>query len=76
MQALLLGRRSEHFGADGLGHLRGELLDEFLEEGGEGFVGALQLVFGVGEERFEVLIGCRHAVDEIFENESESDRTR
>ena len=72
MQALFFCCGGEHFGAYGLGHFGGEFFDEVLEEGGEVGIAALKLVFGVCEEGFEVVVGGRDAVDEIFEDESES----
>lgn len=73
LEALAFGGDGEHFWAEGRYHFRGKLLDEFLEEGGEMHVSALELVFRVGEEGFEVVVGGWNAVDEIFEDKSESD---
>lgn len=39
---------------------------------GEVLVGALELVFRVGEEGFEVVVGSGDAVHEVFEDEGES----
>ena len=36
-------------------------------------VGALDLIFGVCEEGFEVTVGGGNAVDEVFKNESKSE---
>lgn len=33
--------------------------------------GALKLLLGVGEERFEVAVGGGNAVDQVFEDECE-----
>lgn len=72
LQALPLGGRGEDLWTQGAGELGGEGFDEFLEEGGEGVVGALELGFGVCEEGFEVVVGGGDAVDEVFEDEGES----
>ena len=45
LEALAFGGDGEHFWAEGRYHFRGKLLDEFLEEGGEMHVSALELVF-------------------------------
>ena len=69
---MLFGGGGEDLGTDGLGHFGGKLLDEFLEEGRKVGVGALELILGVREKRFEVVVGGGDTVYEIFEDEGES----
>lgn len=75
-QTLLFGGGGEDLGAEGAGEFGGERFDEFLEEGGEGAVGALELGFRVCKEGLKVVVGGGHAVDEVFEDEGESVRSK
>ena len=66
---MALGGHGEEFGAQATGHFLRKFGDEILEEGREVRECGLELVLGVGEEGFEVVISGGDAIDEVFEDE-------
>ena len=66
VDAMFFGGSREHLWANRFCHLRRELFDKFLEPRWEVGICALDLIFGVCEKGFEVTIGRRYAVCEVF----------